>query len=374
MEESQWHDTWRMLGDEEDDKKIPVWHTVVVAVTLAIMFLFMMKDWVGPDWVMITGLIIFFVTDIISSKEALIGFSNEGILTVLSLLVMADGVSRTGLLDYYMGLVLGKPRTIAGAQLRLMIPIAILSAFLNNTPIVAVAIPLVLRWAKVIQISRQQLLIPLSYATILGGTCTLVGTSTNLVVNGKLKEDYPEDDAGKIGLFALGLYGVPNALFGITFMLCCGSILLPGGRGTSDEQASPVSDADDLLLGARVMPWSPSAGRTVKRSGLSDAGGIYLVNVKRYATGNLQYAVSRDFVLSVGDELYFTGRVEQFSDFCEKHGLAIITTDHSHHYTSNKNQAYSNDDTADDDLTALVQSQSSSFTSRGQVGLSKDCE
>jgi hypothetical protein len=320
----------------------PVWQAWVVGVTLAVMFLFMLKDWVGPDWVMVTGLMIFLVTEIVDAKEALVGFSNEGILTVLSLLVMADGVSRTGLLDYYLGLALGKPRTVVGAQLRLMIPIATLSAFLNNTPIVAVAIPFVLRWAKIIQVPRQQLLIPLSYATILGGTCTLVGTSTNLVVNGKLKEEYPDEDAGKIGLFDLGIYGVPNALFGIIYMLCCGSFLLPNGRsqtsggggggggGETSSGGSPAADADDLLLGARVMPWSPSAGRTVKRSGLGDSGGIYLANVKRYATGNVQHAVSRDFVLSVGDELYFTGRVDQFSDFCQSHGLAIITTDEWH--------------------------------------------
>jgi di/tricarboxylate transporter len=340
---SEWYDMMRVLNDEDDESPV-IWQMVLVGVTMGVMFLFMLKDWIGPDWVMVTGLIVFMVTGIIDSKEALQGFSNEGILTVMSLFVMAEGVTRTGLLDYYMGLVLGKPKTVAGAQLRLMLPIAFLSAFLNNTPIVAVAIPLTLRWAKTIQVPRQQLLIPLSYATILGGTCTLVGTSTNLVVSGKLSEDFPDQDAGNIGLFDLALYGVPNALFGIIFMLSCSSFLLPGGR---PDETSPA-EADDLLLGAQVMPWSPSAGRTVKRSGLSDAGGIYLVNVKRYATGNLQYAVSRDFVLSVGDELYFTGRVEQFSTFCEKHGLLIITTDHSHHYTSSKNKKSSINDNDND--------------------------
>jgi di/tricarboxylate transporter len=245
----------------------------------------------------------------------------EGILTVMSLFVVAEGVSRTGALDYYMGLVLGKPKTIAGAQLRLMLPIATISAFLNNTPIVAVGIPLTLRWAKSIQVPPQQLLIPLSYATILGGTCTLVGTSTNIVVNGKLKEDYPDEPAGQIQLFDLAKYGVPNALIGLAYMLACAPFLLPFGGGTT------AAEVEDLLLGARVTPWSPSAGRTVKRSGLNDAGGIYLVNVRRGATGNVHRAVSKDFVVSVGDELYFTGRVEDFSSFCDKHGLEIVTTD-----------------------------------------------
>ena len=194
----------------------------------------------------------------------------------------------------------------------------------------------------------------------------------DLVVNGKLKEDYPDQDAGTIGLFDLAIYGVPNAMFGIIYMLFCSSFLLPDGQsrtsggGKASSGGSPVADVDDLLLGARVMPWSPSAGRTVKRSGLGDSGGIYLVNVKRYATGNVQYAVSRDFVLSVGDELYFTGRVEQFSDFCQSHGLAIITTDQKHHhYTTSVHQGNSiNTNNAADS----TETESSAVD--GQVGVS----
>jgi di/tricarboxylate transporter len=368
--ESEWRDydtMQRVLQDEDEEEAAPLWQTILVSVTMIIMFTIMIKDWIGPDWVMLSGLILFMVTGIVTSKEALAGFSNEGILTVMSLFVMAEGVSRTGLLDYYMGKALGKPKTVAGAQLRMMIPVCFFSSFLNNTPIVAVGIPLILRWAKTIQVPRQQLLMPLSFATILGGTCTLVGTSTNLVVSGKLSEDYGDDEAGTIGIFELGLYGVPNAFLGLTYILMFSSWLLPFGR---KDETSP-SEADDLLLGARVMPWSPSAGRTVKRSGLSDAGGIYLVNVKRYATGNLQYAVSRDFVLSVGDELYFTGRVEQFSAFCEKHGLLIITTDHSHHYTSNKkNEDNLNENENEDDTMALVQASWDTNLASQQVGSS----
>jgi Citrate transporter len=152
-----------------------------------------------------------------------------------------------------MGKLLGKPKMIAGAQIRLMVPIATISAFFNNTPIVAVGIPLVLRWGKMNGIPRQQLLMPLSYATILGGTCTLVGTSTNLVVNGLLKEDYPDERAGQIGLFDLAIYGVPNALFRLAYMLFAAPFLLPYGRR---DAGSSGLDASDLLLGARVLPWT----------------------------------------------------------------------------------------------------------------------
>jgi di/tricarboxylate transporter len=174
----------RHLADADDELPPELWEKVVVSLVLVVMLVFMMFDKVGPDWVMLTALVIFMVCEIVTIKEGLEGFANEGIMTVMALFVVAEGVSRTGALDYYMGLVLGSPTSTAGAQIRLMVPIAILSAFLNNTPIVVVMIPLVLRWAKRIGVPKQQLLMPLSYATILGGTCTLVGTSTNLVVSG----------------------------------------------------------------------------------------------------------------------------------------------------------------------------------------------
>jgi Citrate transporter len=107
-----------------------------------------------------------------------------------------------------MSKVLGRPKTDASAQLRLMVPITILSAFLNNTPIVVVMIPIVQKWAKNINVSVKQLLIPLSFASIIGGTCTLIGTSTNLVVAGLLEERYPNDPSKAIKLFDLSIYGV----------------------------------------------------------------------------------------------------------------------------------------------------------------------
>ena len=318
----------RWLEETIEDDPV-TWQIVVVSVTIAIMFYLMIFDIIYPDWVMLGGLMIFTVTQIITIDEGLKGFSNEGILTVLALFVVADGISRTGALDYYMGKILGRPTTIAGAQLRLTVPILFISAFFNNTPIVAIMIPVVLRWSKMIGCPKQQLLMPLSYATILGGTCTLVGTSTNLVVQGILEKKYPNEPAGNIQLFDIAVYGVPNAIIGLVYMLCCGPFILPGGRNTISGGAVKLAtgEYDDLLIGARVPSWSPAAGRTVKRSGLNNTAGIYLVNVRRATTGNIHRAVSPDFVVSVGDELYFTGQVEDFSAFCQTHGLEILTTE-----------------------------------------------
>jgi di/tricarboxylate transporter len=339
----------RSLQDEEPEPPPPVWQTVVVSVTLAVMLLFMMTDKIGPDWVMTAGLVFLMACEIVSIPDGLKGFANEGVLTVMALFVVAEGLSRTGALDYYLGLILGTPKSVAGAQIRLMVPIATLSAFLNNTPIVAVMIPLTLRWAKKIGVPKEQLLMPLSFATILGGTCTLVGTSTNLVVSGLLEKNYPDEASGNIGLFDVAIYGVPNAMIGLAYMLAFSPFLLPMGRrrrqggaggANSATGSASAADSDDLLLGAVVKPWSPAAGRTYKRSGLGDSGGIVLAHVLRAATGNIHRAVSGDFVFSVGDELYFTGSPEVFGEFCDHHGLEIITTE-NHLETSHHGDAYS---------------------------------
>ena len=187
---------------------------------------------------------------------------------------------------------------------------------MKNTPLVVIMIPIIQRWSHNCRIPPSQLMIPLSFSAILGGTCSLIGTSTNLVVSGLLEQQNPEV-AAQINIFSVGVYGVPIALAGATYMIVFCQLLLPGGgQGFS-------SGDGQVLLGARLTKWSPAVGRTVKRSGLRDTGGIFLVSVLRAATGNMHRAVGNDFVLNVGDILYFTAFVEEFSKFCEEHGLEV---------------------------------------------------
>ena len=127
----------------------------------------------------------------------------------------------------------------------------------------------------------------------MGGTCTLIGTSTNLVLAGLLEEEYGIE----ISLFDITAYGVPVALMGIAYLIIFGPMLLPGRR--SGSGGMPLFDGDEILLGARITLWSPAAGRSVKRSGLRDTGGLYLVSVWRAATGNTHRAVGPEFVLNV---------------------------------------------------------------------------
>ena len=319
------------------------WFTVAVVVGA---FACLLWDVVQPDHVMIGALTILMAAGIVSVEEGLAGFSNEGLMTVATLFVVAAGISATGGLDWYMSKLLGKPRTIAGAQLRLMVPIALTSGFLNNTPVVAVMIPIVQRWAENIHIPKEQVMIPLSFASILGGTCTLIGTSTNLVVLGMLQQwrgaDGASDKTYSMGLFDLGLYGIPCALTGMTYMLLASRALLPKGRVASDNArnlarargenlgagagATGGSVSEDLIVGARLQPWSAAVSKTVAGSGLRGLPGLYLVSVRRGET--LMRAVGPDFVLAQGDVLYFTGMVENLGVVCAEHGLEAVTAEH----------------------------------------------
>ena len=319
-------------------EKAEVWEGWFTVCVVIVAFGCLLWDIIQPDHVMIGAVAVLMAAGVVTVEEGLDGFANEGLLTVAVLFVVAAGISATGGLDWYMSKLLGHPTTIAGAQLRLMIPIAVVSAFLNNTPVVAVMIPIVQRWAENIHIPKEQVMIPLSFASILGGTCTLIGTSTNLVVLGMLKDwrgaDGTSETKQTMGLFDLGLYGVPVAMTGMTYMLLASRALLPGGKkngeggggGGGGDGGKSGGKSEDLIVGARLLAWSAAVGKTVAGSGLRGLPGLYLVSVKREDT--LIRAVGPEFVLTQGDVLYFTGMVESIGNVCAEYGLLAITTEH----------------------------------------------
>ena len=142
----------------------------------------------AADVVLVAGVTLLLVSGVLTPQEALAGLSNEGMATVAVLYIVAAGLRETGAVAWLVQGVLGRPRNLFNAQLRLMAPVAAASGFMNNTPVVAMFLPAVIDWARQNRLPVSKLLIPLSYASILGGTCTLIGTSTNLVVNGLVLE------------------------------------------------------------------------------------------------------------------------------------------------------------------------------------------
>jgi di/tricarboxylate transporter len=141
------------------------------------MFGVLILDKVGTDSVMLTALMCFYISGIISIEETLKGFNSQGLLTVLVLFVVAEGLNKTGALNWYVGKLFGRPTTLTGAQLRVMIPITALSGFINDTPLVTIALPIVIQWAKQINVSTRFLLMPLSFAALLGGVSDIIDST-----------------------------------------------------------------------------------------------------------------------------------------------------------------------------------------------------
>ncbi|MDH5552574.1 MAG: SLC13 family permease, partial [Nitrosomonas sp.] len=170
---------------------------------------------IGSHLVMVAALTLLSVTGILTSEEALSGFSNSGLITVAAMFVVAAGMHASGAIDLLVNRLLGRPKTVSAAVFRMFWPVVFLSSFLNNTPVVATMIPAIYGWCRKINIAPSKLMIPLSYTAILGGTMTLVGTSTNLIVNGQYQVLTGESG---FSLFSITAVGMPVALCGFLFM------------------------------------------------------------------------------------------------------------------------------------------------------------
>lgn len=154
---------------DDDSVVVASWEPIVVLLVIVIMFGVLVLDRIGTDSVMLTALAFFYLSGIINTEEALKGFNSQGLLTVLVLFVVAEGLNKTGALNWYVGKLFGTPKTISGAQMRVMFPITLLSGFINDTPLVMIAMPIVIQWARKIHVPLRLVLIPLSFAALLGG-------------------------------------------------------------------------------------------------------------------------------------------------------------------------------------------------------------
>jgi di/tricarboxylate transporter len=197
-----------------------------------------------------------------------------------------------------------------------MAPVMGLSAFLNNTPVVALFIPVVNDWCGKLRISPSKLMIPLSYGAIFGGICTLIGTSTNLVVNGLLvaNTDHPG-----LGLLDITWIGLPCAIAGTVFLLVTHRWLLPERKPVLDES----DDLRQYTVEVTVPPGSPLAGKSVEKAGLRHLPGLYLVEILR--NGHLLTAVSPRETLQEKDQLVFVGIVDSIVDLHRLRGLQPAT-------------------------------------------------
>ncbi len=266
---------------------------------------------VAPEVLFLAALAVLMLGGVLAPSEAFAGFGNEGVVTVAVLYVVVSGLRATGGVQRISQLLLGRPRGVIGAQARLVTPVAFFSAFLNNTPIVAMMIPAVRDWAKTHRLPPSKLMIPLSYAAMLGGTCTLVGTSPTLVAHGLLL-----DHRGSgFGFFEIAWVGVPVALIGLAFLLAASRWLLPDLGPVQTSFEDPRAYTVEMTVDAD----GPLVDRTVAASGLAEESGLQLIEVHR--DGEVFPAVAPELRLHAGDRLVLAGAVDSVVDLQKRHGL-----------------------------------------------------
>lgn len=289
------------------------WFTLAV---VALCFGLLVRNRAPPDIAMAGGLTLLLISGVLTPAQALAGFANEGMVTVGVLYVVVTGIRETGGIGWIVHKVLGQPRSLGHAQLKMMVPTALMSAFLNNTPVVAMFIPAVKDWAKCHRLSVSSLMIPLSYAAIIGGTCTLIGTSTNLVVNGLLLS---ETGGTGLGMFDIARVGVPALLVVLLYVVLASKWLLPERQPV----ISQFDNAREYTVQMSVEANSPLVGNTITEAGLRQLPGLYLIEVERH--GRVIPAVPPEERLEADDRLLFAGVVESIVDLHKIRGLRPAT-------------------------------------------------
>ena len=297
-----------MSGDE--------WTTLAVLVS---MLGVLVVDRFPPAGVVFGATFALLLTDVIDSGVAFSGFSNSAPLTVAALYVLARGAQKTGLLTAMTSRLLGDG-TGRRALSRFLVPTAGASAFFPNPPLVAMLIPDVMGWCRRHGISPSRFLMPLSFAALLGGVVTVLGTSTNLVVSGLLDA---EPGGDPLSVFEMAPVGLPVAAVGIVLLLTLGPRLVPD-RLTPPESAA--AEAREFSMTMQVVAGGPLDGKTVADAGLRDLQGVFLVQIER--GDSIVSPVAPDRRIDGGDVLTFVGNVDDILDLQRRKGLE--STEHEH--------------------------------------------
>jgi len=284
---------------------------ITIAVITSCFLSLILTRW-AADVVLMGGLTLLLVLGILTPEAALSGLANEGMVTVAVLFVVSAGLKETGAINWITDTLLGRPSSTGNAQLRIMAPVAAMSAFLNNTPVVAMLIPAINDWARKYQLSVSKLLMPLSYAAIVGGTCTLIGTSTNLIVNGLVIK---ESGGEGLSMFELAWVGIPSVILVFFYVLIVSKWLLPERKSAVTQ----FSDVRQYTVEMLVEPGSSIDGKSIEDAGLRQLSGLYLTEIER--RGNILPAVSPKERLEGNDRLVFAGVIDSVVDLQKIRGL-----------------------------------------------------
>lgn len=284
-------------------------------ITLGILLVFLgiiIRGRLAVDFALAGAMVALLVFGVLTPNEAFSGFSNPALFIIACFYVVASALKESGALHWWVMRLLGDSGSIKGAIPRIMGPVALSSSMISNTPVVAIFIPLIQDWARRHKLSVSKLLIPLSYASILGGTCTLIGTSTNILVVGMLQST-PE--ANSLSLFSPALIGIPLVVLGIAYFVVIGHRLLPDRGGVVES----MPDSREYAVSMRVEEGGPLAGVSIAEAGLRHLQFSFLSEIQ--SKGHIIPAVGPEEILSSNDILIFVGQPEGVSELRQFRGL-----------------------------------------------------
>jgi di/tricarboxylate transporter len=295
------------------------WEAWFCLGVVTVVLISLVRDLVAPAVAMAGGMVAVLVAGIVTPAEALSGFSNPAPLTVAALFILARAVEKTGALTPIVQATLGKNGSVRGSLTRMVVPTTAASAFLNNTPIVAMMLPQVRAWAEARGRSPSLYLMPLSFAALLGGVVTVIGTSTNLVISGLLEA------AGEpaLGFFEITAVGLPIALVGGVVLVILTPKLLPLRRSVRQEAED---ETRHFVVDMVVEGTGQINGRSVEAAGLRHLSGSFLATLER--DGDLLAPVAPDTILRTGDRLRFVGKSDGVLDLQTTRGLRSAESGH----------------------------------------------
>jgi len=287
---------------------------ITIATVLG-MFTTLLFTKLRADVVFLAAIGVLFVTGVLNAKEAFSGFSSTSVVVIGVLFVVVAGLTHTGVLQWIVRHLLGQPGSYGKAVVRLMLPVAALSSFLSNTTVVAMFVGIVKMWSKKLGVSPSKLLIPLSYASGMGGVCTLIGTPPNLIISGL----YADKTGEAMNVLATTIPGLFCLFVGVLSVIAMRR-LLPDRKAPESAFEATAEYTVELLV--------PSDNKYIGES-LGDAGLFHVKGgtlIEVYHFDNVPAAVSEEEYVMGGDRLVYAGQIDEILELKKTHGL--VSADH----------------------------------------------
>ena len=290
-------------------------HAWITIVTVLGMFSILLFTKWRSDMVFLGAIGVLYVTGVLDAKEAFSGFSNTSVVTVGVLFVVVAGLMHTGVLQCIVRFLLGSPNSYSKAVIRLMMPVAVLSSFLSNTTVVSLFVNIVKMWAKKLNVSPSKLLIPLSYASGMGGVCTLIGTPPNLIISGL----YEENTGEAMNILSTTIPGL--------FCLAVGVLSVIAMRRLLPDRKAPESafeSTSDYTVDLLVPSDNPYIGQTLGEAGLFHVKGGSLIEMHHF--DEIPLPLTEDEPIMGGDHLIYAGQIDELIEVAYTHKL--VSADH----------------------------------------------